>query len=219
MRRWFERAEKPDTIEYVFACNNDDPTAHELVADVANDRKHGRRVEVVIGDYAGSAAAWDDAAKRSEGDVLVQGQDDIEPPVNWSGLLWFTFWNRNLDPTKDPFFVAVSDGYRKDALCCTAVMSRARYMQEGFFICPEYLSVWSDDEVTYRAMRDARDSKCTMIDARNLVFLHRHPYHDKVTPWDSTYAKENSSPAYLRGEQLFYRRNPFARTDRIVTWH
>jgi hypothetical protein len=94
----------------------------------------------------------------------------------------------------------------------------ARAQQEGHFICPEYLSVFSDDEITYRAIRDTRAGICEFVDARDIIFRHRHHYHDKTIPFDATYSRENSAEAYIQGERVFYTRNPEARTDGIRSW-
>lgn len=200
-------AKNPDLVEYIFALNEDDPTLDEKLYEDA-----GR---LVVGKFQGSAAAWDAAAKISRGRVLIQGQDDVEPPEHWDIKLFERVKHLNPDSA---FFVRVSDGYRQDALCCTAIMSRAYMAHEGQFLCPAYISVFSDDEVTYRALRHARDGTAYIIDARDLVFLHRHHYHDKSIPFDATYARENSAHAYAYGLRLFQLRNPRASTDGLKTW-
>lgn len=228
MERWFDRAANPAAIEYIFACNGDDPAYIDLLREIAGVYIATQRMPLfVVRDFHGSAPAWDAAAKISNGQILIQGQDDVEPPPGWDELIRFrlpvasietgsatlTFPNSNI-----PTFVAVSDGYRKDRLCCTAIMNRARYQQQGEFLHAGYLSVFSDDEVTYRAYRDQRDGKCTVVEARDLFFLHRHHYHDPSVPMDATYAKENSSEAYRIGGALFAQRNPEAYRDGIRDW-
>ena len=218
---WMHRAEFPRRVEYIFALNYDDPTANKLqplIEAHALEFALFARVDFVQGDFHGSAPAWDKAASISTGDILIQGQDDVEPPLNWDARLEHTAERAKAHSEDDrPFFIAVSDGYRKDDLCCTAIMSRQYYELEGFFLCPEYLSVFSDDEVTYRALRNARDGKAEYIKT-NLVFLHRHHYHDKAVPFDETYARENSATAYRVGQHLFWQRNPKAATDGLRTW-
>ena len=219
MRMWFDRAQRPELIEYVFACNQDDPTWHTLANEVIADRHKGRCVEMIQGEFAGSAPAWDAAAKRSTGMLLVQAQDDVLPPHSWDFLLLDAI-NRaaGYNPKSKPLVIAVSDGYRKDALMCTAIMSRGRYEQQGEFLHAGYQSVFSDDEFTYRAGRDSQAGICRFIYRPDLVFRHEHPYHNHTTPFDETYARENSAEAYALGERLFYERNPEARTDGNVTW-
>ncbi len=226
MHMFCERALQPQGVEYIFALNSDDPTSDQVMKLVEAELLHPSmpasrfaKVDFIQGNFHGSAPAWDAAAKVSTGAILVQGQDDVEPPEIWDTLLCQKF-----DKAPEavhfsvPFFCAVSDGYRRDALCCTAIMSRGYYELEGCFLCPEYMSVFSDDEVTYRALRNARDDKATFIDAREIVFLHRHHYHDKSVPMDATYARENHVHAYAVGQKLFLDRNPRALTDGLKTW-
>lgn len=216
MARWAARANNPKDVEYIMVCDEDDETRFEVIS---------RTRDINVGFYAyvdhpgkGSASAWDFGAKFSTGHILIQAQDDVEPPQDWDELL-LAHWVNNTRAPDEPAFFAVSDGFRQDGLCCTAIMNRARYEQCGReFLHAGYLSVFSDDEVTYRAKRDARDGKCRFIDARSLTFLHRHHYHDKTVPMDATYERENSSEAYRIGGVLFAQRNPEAATDGIRNW-
>lgn len=218
MRMWFDRAANPSAIEYIFAVNSDDESRHELLERARAFAMSTNTDQIITrGDFAGSAPAWDAAARISTGQLLIQGQDDVEPPHGWD----FQLHKRMMAQPEwygSPAFIAVSDGYRTDGICCTAIMNRARYEQQGEFLHAGYISVFSDDEVTYRARRDARDGKCTLIDARDLTFLHRHHYHDKSVPMDATYERENSAEAYRIGGALFVARNPWARTDGLRTW-
>ncbi len=217
MRMALDRAKDPGKIEYLFALNHDDPKLEEYHDALPTGG--------VLGHFNGSAPAWDAAANASIGQVLIQMQDDLELPQDWDAKLLDRLISIKIGNHPDhilwlsrPVFVAVSDGHRKDALCCTAIMNRARYEQCGEFLHAGYRSVFSDDEVTIRAMADARDGKCTFVNARDLVFLHRHHYHDKSVPMDATYERENSSEAYRIGAALFAERNPEAATDGLRTW-
>lgn len=203
---WYVQASWKHKIEYVLATNSDDPTAGDAATMVdCAFAKHLLDVVHVRGDFHGSAPAWDAAAKASTGQILVQVSDDVEPPP---------FWDQKIvdalaGPTAQdfPLFLAVSDGFRKDRLCTTAIMNRARYEQCGEFLHAGYRSVFSDDEVTCRAYADQAKGKCLVVEARQLVFKHRHHYHDKTVPMDSTYERGNSAEAYRVGHELFSKRN------------
>lgn len=219
MRMFLDRCAKPDQAEYIFALNNDDCTSAEFIRllqlELESPRREFARVHYVMGDFHGSAPAWDAAAQASTGQLLIQGQDDVEPPGWWDLELIKRFNRLGFLPAQ---FIAVSDGYRKDAICCTAIMNRAYYEMEGHFLFPGYMSVYSDDEVTYRALRNARDGKSDFLDCRDLVFRHRHHYHDKSVDFDTTYERENSAVAYRVGQKLFLDRNPRVLTDGLKTW-
>jgi hypothetical protein len=217
MKRALGNAAISSSVEYIFAVNNDDSDKLSIPIFIL---EHGwpHSIQIIRGDFAGSAAAWDAAAKASSGSVLIQMQDDLELPGAWDYKLHERLWEHDKHFDRASIFVGVSDGYRDDALCCTAIMTRERYRQQGEFLHPGYVSVFSDDDVTYRALRDAREKKCTFLEARDLVFLHRHHYHDKSVPMDSTYERENSAEAYRIGQTLFMQRNPEAISDGLKTW-
>jgi len=107
------------------------------------------------------------------------------------------------DPRTDQFVIAPSDGSRKDDLLCMAILSRARYEKQGHLFFDGYESVFSDNEFTHRAYKDG-----IVIDARErLRFEHRHPAFGKGK-MDETYAHNNTTERYKRGEALFKERNP-----------
>lgn len=210
MKMAIERASNPANVEYIFAVNIDDQSSPNIVG-------HGSLI--IASNFRGSAQAWDDAASASTGEVMIQMQDDLELPDGWDNLLTQRLvLGGGMDWPFKPLFVAVGDGYRRDDLCCTAIMNRAYYAQKGEFLHPGYISVFSDDDVTYRALRDECDGLCKVIRARDLIFRHRHHYHDKSVPDDATYRRENSAEAYRIGGALFAERNPLAATDGLRTW-
>lgn len=202
--RWFDRAARPRYVQLILALNADDPTFKDYMNALSGKIARGGEVRILSGFFPGSAAAWDRAAEHSTGLVLIQGQDDVEPPEKWDDEIAA----RIGDPMwSESTFLAVGDGFRKDKLCCTAIMNRPRYIQCGEFLHAGYTSVYSDDDVTVRAYADAAAGKCNLIEARDLIFLHRHHYHDRSVPMDATYQRENSTTAYAIGQALFNQRN------------
>ncbi len=218
MWRWHKNAVAPLEVEYFLGINSDDPHRDAYLKLLVT--RSIPNLRLIISDWKGSAPAWDHLAKCSTGDILIQAQDDVEPPLKWDYELRYAIGlaGRADDWQKLPMFLAVSDGFRKDRLCCTAIMNRARFLQQGEFLHAGYLSVFSDDEVTIRAYSDAAAGICQLIET-GLIFLHRHHYHDKTVPFDGTYAKENSAEAYARGQALFAQRNEKAIADGFRTWH
>jgi hypothetical protein len=219
MMLWAQRACRSTDIEYVFSVHDHDPTGFQLLEHIGDESVPFARVHVCSTDLRGSAANWNTAAIASKGDLLVQAQDDLEPPPGWDHELLHRLQAHFLEGWRHaPAFIAVSDGHRKDRLCVTSIMTRPYMEVKGHFLCPEYPGVVADSENTYRAYRDARDHRVILIEARELVFLHRHHYHDKSVAWDPTYAAENDPAAYRRGSELFEKRNPEAKTDGLCTW-
>ena len=219
MMLFHDRCVDPASVEYIFAVEESDETAPQLIHELALRVLNFQRVHVIEVRGRSSAAAWDAAAKASQGQLLIQAQDAVDPPERWDRILveriestlgaaWVMY----------PACIAVSDGYRKGRLMTTAIITRNRMWQEGCFIPPAYQSVFSDDELSYRLIRDAAAGRCRLIEARDIVFLHRHHYHDPSVPSDATYLHENSDVAYATGAMLFAKRNPEAVRDGIRNW-
>jgi hypothetical protein len=218
MRLWLERAVNPERVEYIFALNTDDPKNAEYMRTLDI---RPPSVRIIHGDFHGSAPAWNIGSGFAKGALLIQASDDLIPMLDWDLCLSKRIeWEAGPDWTRLPVFVAVSDGYRlgDHELVTSAIMTLVYAEQKGSFIPPEYVSMWSDDEVLYRAKRDARDGRVKLINARDLVFLHRHHVHDKGVPDDDTYRRTGSAEAYGKGSALFWSRNPEARTDGLRTW-
>ena len=89
---------------------------------------------------------------------------------------------------------------------------------EKCFLHPEFRSVNSDGHATYRAYRNQLDSKAKVIEARDLVFFHRHAWHDSSVPFDQTYADQNDQRWYDTGRETLFRLNPKAKMDDIIDW-
>jgi glycosyltransferase involved in cell wall biosynthesis len=181
-KEWLRRAKNPDAIEHIFAIDHDDEASLPLC--LANH---------IALTTTGCVAAWNAAARKSRGDVLVQVSDDFEPPMGWDELIL-----AELGDTSSPKVLAVSDGTRNDDLLCMAIMTRKRYKEQGHMFHPEFVSMYSDTWFSHKAFADG-----VVIDARDrLVFQHNHPLFGKGE-WDETYARSNSDENYAQGEKVF----------------
>jgi hypothetical protein len=209
MKMWEARAAAPSAIEYIFAVDEEDEHTQRNLIFGPTKFYH---VFVCFNEGRGSAPAWNTAAKRSVGHILIQASDDFQCPDAWDVKLMRRLY------TNAPTVIAVSDGYRNDSLLTMAICNRARYDQQGEFLHPGYASVFSDDDFSYKAYRDERDGKCAVINARDLVFKHEHHYHNKTVPFDATYERQNSPENYEQGRKLFFERNPEAATDGLRNW-
>jgi len=208
MQSVFKNAVHPENIEYIFAFNEKDSTRFDFELHPVFDK-----CKQVVGSFKGSAPAWDAGAKESTGDILIQMQDDVVPPLNWDESLLNTLHSAMAEPpdsgvyfTRIPIFVAISDGYRLDGFCFMAIMNRAYYKMRGEFIHPGYMSVYSDDDVYFQAKKASSEGKAILIEARDIVWKHEHHYHNPDVELDSTYLRENSDVAYAHGQALFAKR-------------
>lgn len=184
-QKWMNRAADPDAVEHIFGLDADDPTSCFL-----NVFQH-----VYVSGNGGPVAAWNACAAKSAGQILVQLSDDWEPPMHWDKLILDA-----IGDTSKPAVLAVSDGHRKDDLLCMAILTRARYKQQGYLFHPEFFSMHSDNWFTECAFRDG-----VVIDARDrLTFEHLHPVFGKGE-MDETYARSNADYRYKTGEGILRR--------------
>ncbi len=190
---WLELADNPAAVEHIFAFDDDDKESCRWL----------KSFEHVVCTKRTCVDAWNRAADIASGRVFIQLSDDWAPPRGWDTKLREAYKER--DPVFDQFVIAVYDGHRKDDLLCMAILSRARWEAQGQeMFSPEYESMYSDNEFSYRAARDG-----VIIDARHLTFTHYHPAFGKGQ-MDETYKRQNAPEKYRRGLETFIRRNPDA---------
>jgi hypothetical protein len=98
--------------------------------------------------------------------------------------------------------LAVSDGHRTDNLLCMAILTRARYKQQGYLFHPEFFSMFSDNHFTDRAYADG-----VVIEAKDIVIEHMHPAFG-LAEMDETYARSNAPANYEAGLATYEKLNP-----------
>ncbi len=207
---FFAAAFNPLGIEHIFAIDEDDKESIEAL-------KHYRHV--IIKEPRGCVKAWNAAAAASAGHVLVQLSDDWTPCNDWDELCWLILSDaaKQVSGSPDPkigaipLVLAISDGTRRDGLLCMAILTRARYAQQGDeLFAAEYFGVFSDNEFSVRAYSDG-----VAIDARHIQFRHDHPVFNgkPFEQWDATYRRQNAPERYREGLEIFKRRNPTIKVE------
>lgn len=191
---WLAHAANPSQIEHIFAVDSDDLASVDMA----------RQFVSVTSDKKSCVAAWNAAARKARGDLIVQLSDDWHPCADWDRKLLEACGNADLQ--KEQLVIAIDDGHRKDQLLCMAICSRARLESQGDLFFEGYESVFSDNEFSSRAWRDG-----IVVDARSsLRFEHQHPAFGKA-PMDATYKHNNAKERYEAGKALFESRNPAAK--------
>ena len=217
MYLWQERCHDPALVEWLFAFNNNDGSRFQIMErDKSKDRFTVTSVDLITRH---SAPAWNAGASAASGQIFIQLSDDFECPVGWDRSLIEEI--HAAGGVSNPIAVKVSDGFRKgDAadLMTIAICTRAYRDAEGVFMDPAFMSMYVDDNYTYRVLRNERDGLCKVVRCPDLVFPHRHYLYDKSVPHDETYAHQNSSEAYTLGKRLFEQKNPRAATDGLKKW-
>ena len=220
---FFRTAFIPIAVEHTFGIDADDKESITAL----NQYRH-----LIIEEPAGCVKAWNALASIAQGKVLVQVSDDWIPPMHWDEAIWRALEKETKARGGEeaqvgdvPLVVAIHDGHRTDGLLCMAILTRARYdqqrdptgtknaldpskevMGEPYLFSPEYHSMFSDNEFSFRAWRDE-----VVLDLRKeITFAHQHPIFEgkPVEQWDETYRRQNAQANYQQGWEVFCRRNP-----------
>jgi glycosyltransferase involved in cell wall biosynthesis len=193
---WISSATNPRAVEHIFAVDADDKESAQMAKQFVSVVSHEKTC----------VAAWNLAAHKATGRILIQLSDDWRPAQGWDAQLLAAIGDR-----KGEFVVAVSDGTRRDDLLCMAIMSRERWEKQGReMFSGEYESMYSDNEYSVRAFSDG-----VVIDARDrITFTHLHPAFGSAAN-DATYAHTNHPDRYARGLETFQRRNPAISPNRM----
>jgi hypothetical protein len=193
---WRDAAADPSNVQYILVC--DRRWGFTELPEFFHDQDKavwntGRRCYV---DGVNIAAAY------ATGDVVIVNADDQFPCEHWDTELASAM--AGSDPSTDSFVVEVATNTPAEherGILVMPILSRARYEKLGYVVYPAYESMYADNDFCEMAKRD----QC-IIDARRLVFPHKHPIFDPSQPWDAAYAAQNRQEAYDRGLTILTKR-------------
>lgn len=157
------------------------------------------------------------AAKASTGRILIVIADDQYPCDEWDKRIEYAMMRptsgeneKPAEPFGKEWVMGVSTGTPDEyarGMMVMPILSRARYERLGYVFYPEYESMYADNDFCEHANQDG-----CIIDARHLMFPHRHPLVDNFNsqgmgakPWyqrDEVYAAQNRPEAYELGERI-----------------
>lgn len=221
---WMSKAWHPETVEYVLVIDSrwgfsTDPQAwRPEVLGLPFDNlvvveNTGRRCYVEGVNLAARAAG---------GSIFVVNADDQFACERWDSSLSDAFVLSLFPKVEDcinprgwidekAFVIEVSTGTPDEhnrGILVMPILSRARYEAQGSVVFyPEYESMFADNDFCAWARLDG-----VVIDARELMFPHRHPMFDGLGGWkredwkkilDPAYLEQNRSAAYAIGERVF----------------
>jgi hypothetical protein len=184
---WAARHSGVHAVEHVLSVDADDDV--DGYRRVAADHGAG----IIVNANRSIVDAANAAARASTGDVLIVVSDDFGCPQDWDVALADVMGDRR------DVAVLVHDGIA-GRIMTLPVLGRALYERLGWVYHPAYVSMFCDDDLTDTAAAMGR-----LIDARHLVFPHRH-YTAGLAPLDATYARQNASAAWLHGWRVFEKR-------------
>jgi hypothetical protein len=139
------------------------------------------------------------AVRHSAGEALIVNADDQYSCDGWDSALM----EASEESHPGEFVINVSTNTPNEherGIMVMPILSRSRYKRLGYALYPDYESMYSDNDFAAHAIHDG-----CVIDARKLVFPHKHPL---VTgeEWDEAYMAQNRQEAYASGRVIFERR-------------
>lgn len=209
---WMSRAVRRKDVEYVlvidprwgFSQNPEDyATPLDNVRVVVNNRRRCYVDGVNL------------AAQESTGKILIVNADDQFACEKWDQELRIAvdYQRAGCGPKTPECVIEVSTGTPDEherGIMVMPILSRARYQQQGFVFYPEYESMFADNDFCESARKDN-----VVIDARHLLFPHRHAMFDGKGGWktenwketlDAAYLAQNSQQAGTIGHEVYTRR-------------
>jgi hypothetical protein len=147
------------------------------------------------------------AASHSTGKIIIVNADDQYAGQDWdeelTDVLLSNGWDVEEDGWDGNFIILPSTGTLDEHIRKIAVMpilSRARYLANGYALYPLYESMFADNDFLAHARKDG-----VVIEAKYLLFPHRHPFNDGVSPdkWDSAYKAQGRPQAFAIGQAIW----------------
>jgi len=184
--QWLMAAKSPLEIEWIFCVDHNDN----------GDYIPHNPIRVYP---AGIINAWNQGARVSKGNIIIQMSDDWSPSKHWDAQICAKIGDSEAERV-----LAISDGHRTDKLLCMAILTRNRLIKQGNNIFhPDYQSsdgIYSDNEFTQIAYDDG-----VVIEAHDILFTHEHPFfgHGKA---DEQLLNHNKKEFYEKGRDIYERR-------------
>ena len=192
---WYDMAEDPDDCEYILCT--------EGPVDIQRSKVPWKHFKQVSNHGRGtSTSAWNTAARASKGSVLITVADDFFPCAKWDSELL-----KVIPDVKGEYVVEPEMG--QNPKLTHSFLTRAYYRRYMRILYPEYRAMYADDDFGDVARRDG-----VLIEARHLVFEHRHPAHNTGVR-DRAYARENAPENYEHGLVVYEWRKAHNFEDRV----
>ena len=172
---WLDRAGDVE-VETIVMVDDSDPKAIEYFPLYS---PYNPKHFIVSKNNDSVVQATNRLAEACSGDILIYLSDDFKCPENWGELLVREFEEDR------PMLVKVDDCLQRfDVPVLTIpIMNRALYERLGYFWCPQYRSMFVDEDLYWTA----RKLNALKL-APHLAFPHEHPANGKA-PDDETYRR------------------------------
>jgi len=187
LEKYISMANSIDNIKIIVSVDNDDqPELYNKIHDC---------VEIVVGESSGKIGAINrDIPDPSTFDILLLASDDMIPIVKgYDDIIRSKMSQYFPDGDGVLFF---NDGYTYYKLNTLVICGSKYYQRFGYIYCPEYKSLWCDNEFMDQANLLGRQ-----IYFHETIIKHEHPANNKQTISDSLY---NTNESYFAQDKLVY---------------
>lgn len=186
---WLRKADNKENILYVFSIDTDDPFLthyghYEFDYKPFPNKSAIEAINRVPAEYYKCSECF------FKWDILIVVSDDFDCPEHWDTLLLQALEG------KEDFCVKTKDGIQR-TLMTLPIMDRKYYERFGYIYHPDYIHMYSDQEMTAVAHMLGRN-----IDV-DILFEHKH-YSTGKFKKDAISIRNDKS--YEQGKQVFDRR-------------
>ena len=187
LEKYIKMANSISNIKIIVSVDNDDKP--ELY------KKLHKCVEIVVGQPSGKIGAINrDIPDPSTFDILLVASDDMIPVVKGYDDIIRSKMNKYFPDGDGVLFF--NDGYTYFKLNTLVICGSKYYQRFGYIYCPEYKSLWCDNEFMDQANLLGRQ-----VYFHQIIIRHEHPANNKQTISDTLY---NTNESYYPQDKLVY---------------
>lgn len=199
---WLDNCDHPERVEHVLTMDAQD-VAIGFVAAIENPVFPNTQIGINH-EVRTAVAGWNLAAKLSMGKFIISLADDWFPCPHWDTALLEVIEAQ--ENGLDGEYVLDVDTTGNHHLLTFSLLTRAYLMKyskgEGWLFYPEYTGMYADNDFS----DSAKLIDQVVVDARHLVFPHRHPNYTPGVEADEIHKWQGRPEAYRIGIKVYKKR-------------
>jgi hypothetical protein len=188
MSEWVNSATGKD-FELIVSIDENDPYKDQYINLYANLKEYA--VKVIVNRNRSAVDAINNAAKASEGEILIVVSDDTDAVRGWNEVI-----SQACGTHKD-FVLKLHDG-TQDWIVTMPILDRAYYNRYGYIYFPDYQHQFCDTEFTHVA-----DITKRILWRNDIEIKHLH-YSVIKEKRDELYARNDGT--WNQGKDLYIKR-------------
>ena len=202
----YETTQYTGTLELLFYVDSDDP-AKDIYKEIEERWQNNFwRVEFVIGEPMSVSKSWNIIAKKSLGDIMIMGNDDlVYKTVRWDSKLM-----ARLIELDNPYYLSwFNDGINGNRHCAFPVITREWYETLGYFSPGVFNFGYNDTWVYDIAKRVGK------LNYMNEILVEHLHFSVGKSNMDDTYARNRTQEKgnlYRKDREIYERTSE----DRII---